>query len=126
MSNPYNEKRPADQAGRGFKANQFQARSYQKTAGQSKFNRSLLPKPADYFSRYLPSLKKPNAEGWAFALCPFHADSTPSLRVNLLSGGFKCMACGEHGSDVLAFHMAAHSLDFVSAAKALGAWDLAR
>ena len=120
----HNEKRPADKAGREFKAKQFQNRSYQKPSGQSKFNRRLLPTPADYFSQHLPSLKKPNAEGWAFALCLFHADSTPSLRVNLLTGAYKCMACGARGGDVLAFHMAAHGLDFVSAAKALGAWEL--
>jgi hypothetical protein len=125
MSQTHNEKRPACKAGRAFKANQFQRRSYQKSSGQSKFSRDRLPVPADYFSQQLPSLKKHNAQGWAFALCPFHADSTPSLRVNVLTGAYKCMACGAHGGDVLAFHMAANGLDFVSAAKALGAWDVA-
>ncbi len=124
MSKFQNEKRPADKAGRSFKVNQSQDRSYQKPNGQSKFNRNQLPNPAEYYGQHLKSVKKPNAEGWAFALCPFHADSTPSLRVNILTGAYKCMACVAHG-DVLAFHMATHSLDFVSAAKALGAWEAA-
>ena len=125
MTKPHNEKRPAGKARRGFKPNQFQNQSYQKSTGQSKFNRDRLPVPADYYSQHLPSLKKHNADGWAFALCPFHADSAPSLRVNVLTGAYRCMACGAHGGDVLAFHMAANGLDFVSAAKALGAWELA-
>jgi hypothetical protein len=33
------------------------------------------------------------------------------------------MACGEHGGDVLAYHMAAHGLEFIEAAKELGAWE---
>ena len=125
MSVTRNGKRPTDKAGRVFKANQFQAQSYQKSTGQSKFNRDRLPVSADYYSQNLPSLKKPNADGWAFAVCPFHADSAPSLRVNVLTGQYRCMACSAHGGDVLAFHMAVNGLDFVSAAKALGAWDLA-
>ncbi len=125
MRNPTNEKRPAGKAERGFKPKRFQPQSYQKSTGQSKFNRDRLPTPADYFSLHLPSLKKHNADGWAFALCPFHADSAPSLRVNVLTGAYKCMACGAHGGDVLAFHIAANGLDFASAAKALGVWELA-
>jgi len=32
------------------------------------------------------------------------------------------MNCGASGGDVLAFHMQVHGLEFVQAAKALGAW----
>jgi hypothetical protein len=32
------------------------------------------------------------------------------------------MNCEARGGDVLAYHMAVHGLDFVNAAKALGAW----
>lgn len=125
MRDPTNKKRPAGKAERVFKPKQFQARSYQKSTGLSKFNRARLPLPTDYYGQNLLSLKKPNADGWAFALCPLHGDTAPSLRVNVLTGAFKCMACGANGGDVLAFHMAAHGLDFVSAAKALGAWEAA-
>ena len=33
------------------------------------------------------------------------------------------MSCGEKGGDVLAYHMAAHGLEFIDAAKALGCWQ---
>ncbi|MGY4828191.1 CHC2 zinc finger domain-containing protein [Sphaerotilaceae bacterium SBD11-9] len=58
---------------------------------------------------------------WRTAPCPFHGGSD-SLRVNIETGGFKCMSCGQHGGDVLAFQMRLHGLDFVSAARALGAY----
>lgn len=31
-------------------------------------------------------------------LCPFHDDSTPSLKIHKESGGFKCFSCGTKGS----------------------------
>lgn len=34
---------------------------------------------------------------WRDALCPFHPDKHPSLRVNVCTGGYKCMACGASG-----------------------------
>jgi hypothetical protein len=43
--------------------------------------------------------------------------------VQLDTGGFRCMACGAHGGDVLAFHMQRYGLAFIEAAKALGAWE---
>lgn len=45
------------------------------------------------------------------------------MRINLHSGAFVCMAgCGARGGDVLGYHMAAHGLEFIEAAKDLGAW----
>jgi hypothetical protein len=44
------------------------------------------------------------------------------MRVNLKTGGFMCMSCHEKGGDVLAYHQQANDLEFVEAAKALGAW----
>ena len=44
------------------------------------------------------------------------------MRIKVGSGAFVCMACGARGGDVLAYHMAAHGLDFVEAAKQLNAW----
>ena len=43
------------------------------------------------------------------------------MRVNTQSGGWCCMSCGESGGDVLAYHMKFHSLEFIDAAKQLGA-----
>jgi hypothetical protein len=49
--------------------------------------------------------------------------TTPVSGVRVASGGYKCMACGEHGGDVLAHHMRRYGLGFVAAVKALNAWE---
>jgi len=88
-----------------------------------KFNRSALQRPANYFKEQ--GLKLTGGGEWKNALCPFHDDSKPSLRVCLDTGGFKCMACGVRGGDILAFHMQRYGLGFIAAAKQLGAWRVA-
>lgn len=88
---------------------------------RNSFDRELLPTPARYFRQQGLVLK--GGGEWKSAVCPFHDDSNPSLRVRLDSGGFKCMACGAHGGDVLAFHMQRCNMTFVQAAKDLGAWS---
>ncbi len=60
---------------------------------------------------------------WRNLLCVFHDDTNPSLRVSTASGGWCCMSCGASGGDTLAYHMQAHRLGFIDAAKALGAWQ---
>lgn len=85
-----------------------------------RFDSGRLPSPAQYFSQI--GLKLLGRGAWRSALCPFHDDSTPSLRVRLETGAFRCMACGAHGGDVLAFHQRRSGLDFKRAAQALGAW----
>lgn len=87
------------------------------------FNRRMLPKPADYYAG--EGVKLLGRGAWRDALCPFHPDSSPSLRVRIETGAFRCMACGARGGDVLAFHMQRHELRFIDAAKALGAWEIA-
>ncbi len=91
---------------------------------QKAFRRDRLPSAADYFREQ--GLKLIGGGEWKSALCPFHADTKPSLRVRLESGGFRCMACGAHGGDVLDFHRQRYELSFVEAAKALGAWEVQR
>ena len=87
--------------------------------GKINFNRDLLPAPESYYAAQGLPL---NGRGeWRSVLCPFHADSTPSLRVNIHSGGFFCMVCQARGGDVLAFHMQRHDLPFKQAAIDLGA-----
>ena len=45
------------------------------------------------------------------------------MRINTHTGAFVCMAgCGAKGGDVLAYEMADTGTDFVTAAKAIGAW----
>jgi DNA primase len=82
--------------------------------------------PLDFYVHELPNapLKK---HGWNDGgLCPFHSDNKPgSFRVNLVTGAFKCFACGMAGGDVIAFVMALHGLQFVEAlAKLADDWGL--
>lgn len=84
------------------------------------FDRGSLPDPLDYFLDELGRLI--GGGDWRTAHCPFHDDHDPSLRVNVVTGAFKCFPCGASGGDVLAFHMLNHDLDFFQAAKALGCW----
>ncbi len=84
------------------------------------FDRRLLPSPGVYYASQ--GIKLLGGGEWKSALCPFHTDKKPSLRVRIDSGGFRCMVCGAHGGDVLAFHMQRHQLSFIQAAKALCAW----
>ncbi|MBI4337354.1 MAG: hypothetical protein HY683_05950 [Chloroflexi bacterium] len=45
---------------------------------------------------HLEKLTGPDRKGWLTALCPYHDDQHPSLKMN--QRGFRCMACGEKGS----------------------------
>lgn len=87
---------------------------------KSGFDRGRLPIPAAYFIAQGLELKGKGA--WRNAICPFHADTKPSLRIRLETGAFRCMVCGAHGGDVLAFHQQRYGLNFKEAAMALGAW----
>lgn len=84
-------------------------------------NRALLPNPEDFYLKEGIELK--GAGPWRDALCPFHTDTRPSMRVHAETGAFRCMACGQGGGDVLAFLRARQQLGFVEAAQALGAWE---
>jgi hypothetical protein len=85
-----------------------------------RFRHELLPVPIAYYQK--EGLKLVGRGEWRSALCPFHKDRSPSLRIHIATGAFRCMACGEKGGDVLAFHRLLYSLGFVAAAKDLGAW----
>ena len=88
------------------------------------FNRDRMPQPAEFYVGQ--GIKLLGGGAWRSALCPFHNDKNPSLRVFLDTGAFRCMVCGAKGGDVLAFYMLRHGLRFIDAAKALGAWEPAR
>ncbi len=90
---------------------------------KSNFDRAKLPRPTEYFAQQ--GLKLTSGGEWKNAICPFHDDSKPSLRVRLDTGCFRCMVCGAHGGDVLAFHQLRYGLRFVDAVKQLGAWRIA-
>lgn len=87
----------------------------------SQFKRCLLPDPAGYYAERA-ALRLIGRGRWRSAVCPFHDDTRPSLRVNAESGAYRCMVCNARGGDVLAFHRARHGLSFVQAARDLGAW----
>ena len=88
------------------------------TGGQ--FVRDNLPDPASYYES--EGLGLAGRGQWRTTRCEFHGGSD-SMRINIGSGAFVCMAgCGARGGDVLAYHRAAHGLGFVDAAKDLGAY----
>jgi DNA primase len=90
----------------------------QKTRG--KFSRKSLPTPISYYESQ--NIKLTGSGAWRDAICPFHPDTKPSLRINAEKGAYRCMVCGAHGGDVLAFHQHKYGLNFVEACKQLGAW----
>ena len=53
-----------------------------------------------------------------FALCPFHAEDTPSLAVDPVRNTWKCFGCGK-GNSVVDFVMEKEGLDFAEAARKL-------
>jgi len=85
------------------------------------FDRNLLPDPASYFENQGLTLKGPRSAKWKTTACNFHGGSD-SMRVNVSSGAWVCMSCGEKGGDVLAYEVKEGGREFVAAAKALGCW----
>lgn len=83
------------------------------------FDRDRLPDPVGYFEG--EGLRLQGRGTWRTTRCDFHGGSD-SLRVNVVSGAWVCMSCGAKGGDVLAYAMQRDGIDFVPAAKALGAW----
>jgi len=84
-----------------------------------RFIREQLPDPLAYFDGEGVPLKGPGT--WRTGPCHFHGGSD-SLRVNIKTGGFMCMNCMVKGGDVLAYVMQRHGLEFVQAARSLGAY----
>ncbi|WP_342616574.1 CHC2 zinc finger domain-containing protein [Rhodoferax sp. GW822-FHT02A01] len=63
----------------------------------------------------------PKGKVWVSTICQFHG-GRQTMRIHKVSGSWKCMSCMEGGGDVLAYHMKRNGLEFIEAAKALGAW----
>jgi len=85
------------------------------------FIRENLPDARAYFEDAGLKLTGPRNSKWQTARCDFHGGSD-SMRINLESGGWCCMACGKTGGDVLAYEIAITGACFIDAAKALGCW----
>ena len=84
------------------------------------FKREQLPEPVAYFADTEGLVLKGKGK-WRTTACRFH-DGSDSMRINVTTGAWVCMNCAARGGDVLAYHMAEHGLDFITAAKVLGAW----
>ena len=46
----------------------------------------------DFYSNYFPGEKKTRNKEWR-VLCPFHAEKTPSMDINIENGMFFCHGC---------------------------------
>lgn len=99
-------------------------RAWEKRGNPSvrRFNRNLLPSPRHYYN--LEFGTRLDRKGWVSTRCPFHEDKSPSLSVNLATGGYVCHACGAKGGDVLDFHMRRYGLEFLHAADELGCLEV--
>lgn len=86
------------------------------------FDRNLLPDAVSYFEAQGLRLTGPRSSKWKTTACQFHGGSD-SMRINVASGGWCCMSCDAKGGDVLAYAMQLNGLEFVEAAKLLGAWQ---
>lgn len=82
------------------------------------FRRDLLPDAVTYFESQgrVTGKGKQRTTG-----CQIHGGSD-SLGFNAETGCWLCRNCGAKGGDVLAYHMQAHELGFIEAARQLGAW----
>jgi len=108
--------------------------SPKKTTGKSKFSskafgvandgyrRELLPEPISYYESQGLMLKGSHRALWKTTQCRFHGGSD-SMRIKVATGAFICMNCGARGGDVVSYHMATYGLNFLEAAKQLGAWS---
>lgn len=61
-----------------------------------------------------PEVGNPTPAGEVLVLCPFHADSRPSLGYNVLSNVFRCPACGASG-DAIALYGKVKNLGYPAA-----------
>lgn len=94
----------------------------ERNATRRTLDRGSLPTPAQYLSHRGLLKGKPRGE-WAAISCPVHkggSESNPSLRVSLIDGHFKCMACGAAGGDVIALHRIITGTNFLQAVQDLG------
>ena len=98
----------------------------QQQKSKGRFNKSLLPKPEDVLSKLGIRVTSTNYSGYLVVRCPFHKEGheqNPSMNIHASKGYYKCHACGEKGSDILAFYQKVTGKDFKQAAKELNAWE---
>lgn len=89
---------------------------------RSAVDRDSLPSPLVYLTQRRLLNRRPHGE-WAAIRCPAHkdgAETRPSMRVSLIDGHFRCMACRASGGDVIALHRLITGLGFRDAVHDLG------
>ena len=92
------------------------------SAVRPSLDRESLPPPLQYLTARNLLPRSPRGD-WAAITCPAHKggdEKTPSLRVNIVDGHFKCLACGAKGGDVLALHRLITGGGFLDAVRELG------
>jgi hypothetical protein len=85
-------------------------------------DRDSLPAPLRYLTERGLFSGKPRGE-WAEIRCPVHkagAETHASMRVSLVDGHFRCMACGARGGDIVALHRLVTGLGFREAVREIG------
>jgi hypothetical protein len=85
-----------------------------------KFNTASLLTPIEYYTGQFSKLK--SNKKWSNVICPFHDDKTPSLSLNLETGGFFCHACQTKGGNLISFHMKRYSMNYKEAISVLRGW----
>jgi hypothetical protein len=88
----------------------------------NRFDRSRLNPRPFYEREFSGQLRRISRSGWVSVTCRFHPDKHPSLRVNTVTGAYRCWACGASG-DLVRFVMQTRNCDFRSACEELGCWD---
>lgn len=97
---------------------------YERLFGTPKrrLDRESLPPPLRYLTQRNLLKRQPRGE-WAAICCPAHkdgAEANPSLRISMVDGHYRCLACGERGGDILALHRLITGMGFVEAVEDLG------
>jgi hypothetical protein len=85
-------------------------------------DRASLPSPLAYLTQHGALIGRPRGE-WAAIRCPVHKagdEAHASMRVSLVDGHFRCMACGEKGGDIITLHRLRTGLGFRDAVHDLG------
>jgi hypothetical protein len=87
-----------------------------------RFIHHKLPSAKKYYQQQFHTRWDNFYQAWVSVQCCFHEDLRPSLRINLLSGAFRCFACGNYGSDIISFHQKRYGLSFRQCIDHFNAW----
>ncbi|MDO9271083.1 MAG: CHC2 zinc finger domain-containing protein [Methylobacter sp.] len=71
--------------------------------------------PSYFYRQELPNAKL-NRHGWNYGQsCCFCEDKSGSLRIDLETGAFKCIACGVSGGDIIEFTITRYKIQMAEA-----------